>query len=335
MYVALTVFLMRTLPVAIIMGTLIGLIIGQIGYWFGILIVLVLHPLMDQLLKDLKIEDTPHSLAWMKFQIYLYPILQTVLLILGAVRFSNESTTNQILILLSTGLVTGGLGITLAHECIHRSQKLQRAIGVFLLAQVNYCHFRIEHIYGHHSRIGTLNDPATARLNESLYQFLPRTIFMGLRSAWIFETKRAKDKAFYTHRFLHYFLFQTFWLGLFYYFFHLSGVIFFLLQSLIAVILLETVNYIEHYGLVRALQDNGKPMPVESKHSWDSNYTLTNMTLFNLGRHAHHHLNAHAEASKLKNDSKAQQLPVGYSVALLIAFVPPLWRRVIHPQIRP
>ena len=335
MYVRLTVFFLRTLPVAIILGTLLGLIIGEFGYWFGIFIVLGLHPLMDQFFQDLKIEDTAQSLAWMKFQVYLYPIIQTALLFIGALRFSNESLANQIVIFLSTGLVTGGIGITLAHECVHRSQKIQRGIGLFLLSQVNYCHFRIEHIYGHHSRVGTMEDPATARLNEGLYQFVPRTIFMGLHSAWLFESKRTKKSPFYTHRFLHYFLFQSFWIGLFYLFFRLDGVIFFLLQSLIAIILLETVNYIEHYGLVRNTQANGKLNPVESKHSWDSSFTLTNMTLFNLGRHAHHHLSAHEDATKLKNDSSAQQLPVGYSLAILIAFIPPLWRRIIHPVMRP
>lgn len=333
MYVSITAFLLRTLPLAIISGTLYGLVMGGSGYWIGILLILVLHPILDQVFKDLKIPDTPASLTWMKLQVYLYPLLQTILLVIGAHQFIDETFSNQIVILISTGLVTGGLGITLAHECVHRSQKHQRAIGLFLLSQVNYCHFRIEHIYGHHRRVGTLDDPATARLNESLYHFLIRSTFMGLYSAWVLENKRNSNKPFYSHRFLHYFLFQFFWPILFYLNFNLAGVIFLSLQSLIAIILLETVNYIEHYGLVRTIQSNGRPSAVESHHSWDSSFTLTNMTLFNLGKHAHHHLNANLEASKLHSDTTAHQLPVGYSVALLMAFIPPVWRRVIHPKI--
>ena len=74
----------------------------------------------------------------------------------------------------STGIITGGLGITFAHELIHKDG-VDRQLGMWMLSIVCYGHFAIEHVEGHHKNVATYQDPATSRLGESIYAFLPRS----------------------------------------------------------------------------------------------------------------------------------------------------------------
>jgi len=239
-------------------------------------------------------------------------------------------------ITISTGMATGVIGITFAHELIHRPGTWERALGEVLLASVSYSHFAIEHVYGHHRYVGTRRDPATSRFGETLYRFLPRTLTGSVKSAWELERarllKRRRSMWSRRNRFLRYGLTQVviyaglaLWLGR-------AAVIVFAGQALVAVMLLETINYIEHYGLERSELSPGRYEPVLARHSWNSSHRVSNWLLINLARHTDHHLVASKRYQLLGHLEDAPQLPAGYGTMIMVAMVPPLWHRLMDPR---
>lgn len=238
---------------------------------------------------------------------------------------------------LAVGTVSGGIGITTAHELVHRRKAWERGLGIALLALTLYAHFRIEHVHGHHRRVATPDDPATARLGESVYAFYRRTVPGQWRSAWALEAERLAGRGLpvigLRNRMLHYLAGQGALLVLAAVLAGPAGLLFLGLQALVAVQLLETVNYVEHYGLRRSAKPRGGYEGVRPVHSWDSPYRLTNWTLFNLGLHADHHTHAGKPYAELRPEPQAPQMPTGYSGMVLLAQVPPLWFRVMDPRV--
>jgi alkane 1-monooxygenase len=239
---------------------------------------------------------------------------------------------------LSVGIATGTVGINVGHELVHREAWLSRACGTILLLSTTYAHFRIEHVYGHHRWVGTPRDPATAREGESVYAFYARTLPGQLASAWAIEHERL-DRAGHgvwspRNRMLQY-------LGIYAVIYAACAVwggwlaaAFFLGQSLVAgVLMLETVNYIEHYGLLRRERAPGRYEPVTPRHSWDSYHRLNNLFLFNLGRHSDHHAHASRHYPVLRTHEAAPRMPAGYAAMMLLAWLPPLWFRVMDPKV--
>jgi alkane 1-monooxygenase len=240
--------------------------------------------------------------------------------------------------MLSTGITTGTIGITFAHELIHRPGRLELALGEILLATTSYTHFAIEHVYGHHRYVATPRDPATARLGESLFAFIPRCVIGSLASAWRIERERlAKRRRPWWHasnRMLRYGVTQValyaavaIWWG------WLAALVLGA-QAAIAFSLLETINYIEHYGLERREIAPGRYERVQPWHSWNSSHRLSNWLLINLARHSDHHLVASKRYQVLDHVAIAPQLPAGYAAMFLLAMCPPLWRRVMDPRVR-
>jgi alkane 1-monooxygenase len=238
---------------------------------------------------------------------------------------------------LSTGITTGGMGITFAHELIHRPGRFERWLGQALLAMVWYMHFAIEHVHGHHRHVGTPRDPATARLGEPSYAFVLRSVTGGARSAWRIETERLGRQArrWWSpyNRMLGYAGLQACIAALALGMTGPIGLFVFLGQAAIAVSLLEIINYIEHYGLFRREIAPGRYERVEACHSWNSSHRVSNWVLINLARHADHHLTASKRYPLLHTLDDAPQLPAGYSAMMLLALVPPLWRRVMDPRV--
>tara|TARA_B100000925_G_scaffold229230_1_gene177736 strand:+ start:5671 stop:6678 length:1008 start_codon:yes stop_codon:yes gene_type:complete len=333
----LRAFSHHLLPYAFSLLGLMGIYLGGPWMGLGVLVLFVIHPVLDHLLTKLlgeieKLEHTPSDLS-----VYVYPIYQTIFLIWGIGKISMEpSITNQVLGAISLGMITGGFGITLSHELIHRPKKWEIGLGVLLLSQVSYSIFRIEHVFGHHRNVGTPKDCVSARLGENIYTFIPKAIIKSFVSAFEIEQARVnrKNLSLTNHRFFHYLIFQLMWMGLFYFLFGMTGLFLFLGQSLMAIILLECVDYIEHYGLRRKEVSPGTYEPVTEKHSWDTNFFVTNTSLFNLGKHAHHHRQAGVPYQKLRSSNEANQYQFGYSTAILITLVPPLWFKLIHPRIK-
>ena len=231
---------------------------------------------------------------------------------------------------IGTGLNSGSAGITAAHEMIHRRQAFFRRMGIINLLTVNYGHFYIEHVRGHHKYVGTPRDPATARYGESIYRFFSRTVWQQFRSAFRLEKKRLvkeNHSGWSLRNFvisitiaeLAIFFLVVSWLGA-------AAAAAFLLQSFVAIFLLEYVNYIEHYGLIR--KEGQKVSPV---HSWQSNSILSRFTLLELSRHSDHHCVAAKPYHTLISYDESPRLPNGYFGNFYTVLIPPLWFRFVHP----
>lgn len=227
---------------------------------------------------------------------------------------------------LSAGVLAGVFGFVAAHEMIHSRSPRERALGLAFLGSVFYLHFRIAHIYGHHRRAGTLEDPATARLGESLYGFLIRSLVGQVQEAWMFEAKRRRTVVGARNRMIAYLAAEAIFLlvlGLVSW----RALVFLITTAMIAVILLEGFNYVAHYGLRR--QSNERLGP---SHSWNSRRRMNNSALFNMGRHSDHHRRMTRSYEALEPVVAAAELPSGYAGAMLIALVPPLWRQMMDPR---
>lgn len=288
----------------------------------GFLFCFVVHPALDLVCGKTEAlastEGRYKNLFSFLLWIYLPIQIFFLTLILYWVKVRTYSYIELTGIILTTGAITGGLGITIAHELVHRKARWERGIGVALLALVNYSHFRVEHVFGHHKHVSTPQDPASARKGETIYAFLPRSIFYSLLSAWKIEAKR---KSFFRNRLVHYSILAiSLALGV-YYFSGQTGLYVYLGQSFVAILTLEAINYIEHYGLERKEIRPGVYEPVTELHSWDSHYRMTNWFLFNLGRHAHHHSSPNVPYQELKTSLTENTLRFGYSTEILLAFI--------------
>ncbi|MDV3502719.1 alkane 1-monooxygenase [Marinobacter sp. M-5] len=236
----------------------------------------------------------------------------------------------------SIGIV-GGLGINVAHELIHKDDRLETWAGGFLLSLVCYAGFKVEHLRGHHVHVSTPEDASSSRYNQSLYQFLPQAYVRNFLNAWKLEAQRLQRKG---HKALSWRNELIWWYSIsalvgigFTLAFGWLGAAFFLGQSFFAFTLLEIVNYLEHYGLHRRKLDNGRYERTTPEHSWNSNYFLTNVFLFQLQRHSDHHAFAKRRYQVLRHHDIAPQLPAGYSAMIVLAMVPPLWKRVMNPRV--
>lgn len=240
-------------------------------------------------------------------------------------------------LVVSVGSIGGAVGITFAHELVHRSGRFERVLGDVLLALVSYPHFATEHVHGHHRHVATPKDPATARPGEGFYRFLPRTVFGSIAHAWTIacdqQTRRGRGAWHPANVMFRYgaTLALTFAGVAWYWGTH--ALLFFVLQGIVAFVLLEGINYVEHYGLVRREEAPGKYERVAACHSWDSSHRVSNWLLINLARHADHHLIASRRYPALSSRDQAPQLPAGYATMLLLALVPPLWRKVMDPRV--
>jgi alkane 1-monooxygenase len=239
----------------------------------------------------------------------------------------------------SLGIVGGIMAINVGHELIHRNRKAERFFGGVLLASVGYGVFKVEHVRGHHLRVGTNEDPATARLNETAYAFVPRAIFGTFTHAWQLEVDRIARNGgtglvlLLRNEALHWMLLSVVFAAAAIMVSGWSALAVWLLGGLVAIIELELVDYIEHYGLSRPTDTNGALMPVRYEHSWDYSGWLTNALLINLQRHSDHHVHGGRAYGALNSHLEAPQLPTNYATMIKLALLPPLYRRVIHPRL--
>jgi len=249
------------------------------------------------------------------------------------------SLVDKIGLAISIGAI-GGIGINTAHELGHKKESHERWLSKIALAQSFYGHFYIEHNRGHHVRVATPEDPASSRLGESFWEFWPRTVLGSLRSAWRLEKRRYARK--HTHPFhlgndvLNAWLMSAVlwgamvaWLGV--------GIVpFLVLQAVFGFSLLEVVNYMEHYGMLRQQvgpEDRRRYERCAPSHSWNSNNVATNVLLYHLQRHSDHHANPTRRYQTLRDFEESPVLPTGYAGMILLALVPPLWRRVMDPRV--
>lgn len=264
--------------------------------------------------------------------------LFAIILVLGRLDEGTESIWSSLGLVISLGIVTGVGGINIAHELMHRKSSFQRALAELLMLSVNYPHFCIEHVHGHHRYVATPRDPATARLGEHVFAFILRSVICSAISAWKIEAKLCERKGIpwwsLKNRRLRYpfEMIAMYWLvG---HFAGVPGMLALLGQGVVAFCLLEVINYVEHYGLMRREIAPGKYERVQPYHSWNSTFRLTNWFLFNLQRHSDHHYLASRPYDQLQHHEQAPQLPLGYATMVLLALIPPLWFKIMDPKVK-
>lgn len=236
--------------------------------------------------------------------------------------------------ILGVGFSVAGYGTNIAHELTHRTTSpLSMLVGRWLLSMSCNADFSIEHVYGHHVRVGTEDDPATARRGESVYGFFVRSSFGSHRSAWRLERERLSRKnlsVFSWHNLmLTGYLMSIVWAGLFWYVGGGKGLVLFLAQAFIAKFLLEATNYMEHYGLVREPSE-----PVRPEHSWNTNKRASSIVLYTLTRHSAHHEQGNLPFWLLDPYVDAPQMPHGYLGTMCLCLIPPLWWWIINPRLK-
>jgi len=232
---------------------------------------------------------------------------------------------------LSVGVTTGVFGVLAAHELVHGHDRAERFLGLFMLTGMSYRHFRIAHIFGHHRYAATERDAASARLGESFYAFLPRTVVAQFADAWAFESHRGG--AIWNHRIARDVAAMLCLYGAIAILLGPKSAALFAAESAIGIVVLELFNYIAHYGLLRKRTARGHE-PFGAAHSWNSSNALANALIFNMGRHSSHHARPAASFERLEWVAAAPELPAGYAGSILLALVPPLWRRVMDPAVQ-
>lgn len=243
---------------------------------------------------------------------------------------------HQIGLALSVGLISG-IGINTGHELGHKKNPLDQWLARLALAPSCYGHFFVEHNRGHHKNVATPEDPASSRMGETFWAFLPRTVAGSLRSAWALEAERLAKQGrgpWSVHNInlqswaLSVLLFAAAiaWLGW-------AVLPFLLIQAVYGFSLLEVVNYLEHYGLLRQKDASGRYERCQPRHSWNSNHVITNLFLYHLQRHSDHHANPARRFQALRHFDEGPQLPSGYAAMLMLAYVPPLWFAVMDRRV--
>ena len=304
--------------------------VGALAIWWGIALLEAAWPRLRRSPPPLQ---GASPLPWL---LRAFVVLEILLLAAGMRSAAHADGWTVLGLGFAVGFVTGAQGITFAHELGHGRRRADRALAWILMGCVNYPQFMVEHYRGHHVRAATRDDPASARPGESLWRFLPRTLGGSLRSAWRLEALRlaqhrqswaASPLAWWTAGNAAFVLALAA-------FAPWQVLAFWLLQSAFAVWLLETVNYIEHYGLQRRTGAGGRPEPFGPGHAWNADHVISNSLLANLQRHSDHHVHAWKSFPQLAADPRAPQLPTGYAGCILLAVVPPLWFSLVHPRLQ-
>jgi alkane 1-monooxygenase len=316
---------------------------GWGGFWFfGPVLVFGAFPLLD-IAVGLDSSNPPDSILkyleqdrYYRWCTYIFIPVQYAGLVFACYLWSSGdlSTAENIGLALTMGVV-GGIAINTAHELGHKRANSERWLSRVALAQTGYGHFFIEHNRGHHVRVATPEDPASSRLGESFWAFLPRTVLGSLRSAWEIECARL-DRVGVSHWSLRNDLIGA-WAMTVVLFAALTAIFgwvvlpYLLVSAVLGFSMLEVVNYLEHYGLRRNKREDGRYERCLPEHSWNSNNVASNVLLYHLQRHSDHHANPTRRYQALRHMKEAPQLPTGYAGMIVLAWFPPLWRRVMDP----
>tara|TARA_B100001175_G_scaffold144494_1_gene122722 strand:- start:111 stop:1157 length:1047 start_codon:yes stop_codon:yes gene_type:complete len=241
-------------------------------------------------------------------------------------------------IILSSSIVMATNGINVGHELGHRKSLFSRTCSKLLYLPCQYMHFFIEHNYGHHINVATPNDPATAKYKQNLYSFWISSVTKTYLSAWKIQLKllRVSKLSFFSFKndMIFYTVFQTLFLIFIYFNYGLIITLYSLIMSIVSFLFLETINYVEHYGLLRKIKPNGRYERVKPHHSWNSNHTIGRIVLYELTRHSDHHFKSSKKYQVLESIQDSPQLPYGYPTSILISFFPPLWFWIMNPLVR-
>ncbi|MEU5405943.1 alkane 1-monooxygenase [Nocardia asteroides] len=317
---------------------------AEVLWWIGPVIVLIAIPILDWIVgedgNNPRDEDYEALSAdrYYRWCTYLFLPVQLIGLVIACVMWTGDEldVLDKLGLAATVGFVSG-IGINAAHELGHRVERAERLLSKIALAQSGYGHFFVEHNRGHHARVATPEDPASARLGESLWEFLPRSVIGGFRSAVQLERSRLdrQGRGWWSagNNILQAWAMSAVLFGSLILVFGPGIIPWLVLQAFVGIGLLEAVNYVEHYGLLRARKPNGRYERCSPRDSWNSDRLVTNIFLFHLQRHSDHHANPGRRYQTLRSTSESPQLPAGYATMLLLAAVPPLWRAVMDPKV--
>ena len=313
-------------------------------WWLGPVLIFGLLPALDLALGLDRLNPPEAATAdldadrYYRRLTYAYLPLQFASLVWAcSVWASGDLSTFAGLGLAATVGCVAGTAINTAHELGHKHPTLERWLAKVALAQSGYGHFYVEHNRGHHQRVSTPEDPASSRLGESLYAFVPRTVIGSARSAVEIERERRRraGERFWSPRndvLNAWAMTAVLFTGLVAAF---GGSVapWLVLQGVLGFLMLEVVNYVEHYGLLRARKENGRYERCRPEHSWNASNVASNILLYQLQRHSDHHANPTRRYQTLRHFDDVPQLPTGYAGMIVLATVPPLWRRVMDPRV--
>jgi len=313
-------------------------------WFFGPVLVFVIFPLADIVVgldpanppdDAIKLLEADRYYRWCTYA--FIPIQYAGLAFSCWLWSSGELSVVESIGLALTMAMVSGVAINTAHELGHKRANLERWLSKVALASSAYGHFFIEHNRGHHVRVATPEDPASSRLGESFWAFLPRTVAGSLRSSWELERERLARGGSrpWTARndILGAWAMTVALFAALTAIFGLVVLPYLLLQAVVGFSLLEVVNYLEHYGLLRQKRDDGRYERCAPRHSWNSNNVASNVLLYHLQRHSDHHANPTRRYQALRHVGEAPQLPTGYAGMIVLAYIPPLWRRVMDRRL--
>ncbi|SNS36507.1 alkane 1-monooxygenase [Rhodococcoides kyotonense] len=327
--------------------------VSPVWWWIGPILVYGLLPVLDlffgpdgQNPPDEVMEQLEND-KYYRYCTYIYIPFQLASLVIACYLWTADNLSwlgidgglglvSKIGLALSIG-VMGGVGINTAHEMGHKKDSLERWLSKVTLAQTFYGHFYIEHNRGHHVRVATPEDPASARFGESFWHFLPRSVWGSLKSSWHLEKARmdrlGKSTWNIRNDVLNAWLMSIVLFGVLTAVFGPSILPFLILQAVYGFSLLETVNYLEHYGLLRGKTARGRYERCAPAHSWNSDHIVTNIFLYHLQRHSDHHANPTRRYQTLRSMDGAPNLPGGYASMISLAYFPPIWRKVMDHRV--
>jgi alkane 1-monooxygenase len=316
----------------------------SIFYWFAPLFIYSVIPLLDHLVGT-DASNPPEAAVpvlerdrYYRFIVYVAVAIQYLVFVWGFELIANGGLSwfAQLGLAVSIGGVTG-VSINTAHELGHKTDPFERWLAKITLAPVAYGHFFVEHNRGHHVRVATPEDPASARFGETFWEFLPRTVIGSVKSAWEIEARRlarsGKGPWTWENDNLQAWAMTVVLWGALVAWLGPAIVPFLLVQAVYGFSLLESVNYVEHYGLCRQKMPDGRYERCQPHHSWNSNHVVTNLFLYQLQRHSDHHAYPTRSYQSLRHFDDCPQLPSGYASMILLAYVPRLWFRLMDPRV--
>ena len=326
---------------------------SQVWFWVGPFLVYILLPALDLRFGPDGQNPPDEVMEWLendkyyRYCTYAYIPFQYTSVIVAAYLFTASdlswlgyhgelSWPAKIGLALSVG-VLGAVGMNAGHEMGHKKESLERWFAKITLAQSCYGHFYIEHNRGHHVRVATPEDPASGRFGETFWEYLPRSVVGGLRSAWHLEAQRMRrqDKSPWNLRndVLNAWLMSVVFWGVLIAVFGPALIPLVVIQAVYAFTTFETVNYLEHYGLLRQKTANGRYERCAPEHSWNSDHLVTNLFLYHLQRHSDHHANPTRRYQTLRSIDGSPSLPAGYASMITLAYFPPVWRKVMDHRV--
>ena len=349
--------LFAVLPVVWVLNRL-GLTgVSQVLFWVGPFLIYLLLPALD-LLVGRDGQNPPDDVLeylendrYYRYCTYAFIPFQYASVIFGAYAFTASDLSwigypgglswfAKIGLALSVG-VLGGTGINTAHELGHKKDSLERWLSKITLAQTWYGHFYIEHNRGHHVRVATPEDPASSRFGETFWEFLPRSVWGSGRSAVALEAARIRrtgrspwdPRTWLGNDVINSWLMSVVLWGALIAVFGPALIPFVVIQAVFGFSMLEAVNYLEHYGLLRQKTASGRYERCRPEHSWNSDHLVTNLFLYHLQRHSDHHANPTRRYQVLRSISEAPELPSGYATLIGVTYFPPLWRKLMDHRV--